>query len=325
RITRPSPVTPVRPEPRTPRIRTVPDRSGTTTPRRTSSRYRTAEPAPRAIGGPVGGSRSTPSTCDPRLRDLYQRRDRTSTLSPDDARRRNDIVRRNLADRYQGRLPGSDAAPRSAEPRVTPRTSPVPRTDAKGAPPTVRPNRAGDRYRIPGRRPTPSIKKIADRAPSAGSGPRLKRREEPAGPSVRPNVRPRVVSDRITDGPRLHTGGRTGGHGPKRRLLDSGSPYVVSHWNRYGSYGYAPARRFLNGCYHWSAHYSTLLGCTPRWSTWGCYSWPYYYGVTWANYWWRCHHSFTLHWRSHSPAHVHVSWWWPSRCYVPGTWYGFRG
>lgn len=335
----PSPTPRLTPTPRvspTPRYQprstpVPPSNPGTrTTP---TNRYAPRNPA---AGAPVDGGNTGARTGTPRVAPDYSSR---------------------LRDLYERRVPGAgtDRGAKDVEPiRPTPRLTPAPgrntsggtRSDAgasgggtktiaepiaplrprvpdarkpgglnPGKSPAPRP--ISDRYGIPGREPR------VEPTPRTGGGLRSGR-DAGAAPKVGQSggLLPRItapLAPRVGD-----TAGNRRGGGPivrGDRSAGRGSRFTPRINNpRYDTRTYAGSQRYLYGCYHWAGHYAAF---SPWSSRWGLYWYPFSYCSSWYDSWYSCNSSFVFYWNSASPAAARVSWWWPSRCYMPGSYFGY--
>ncbi|MBK8976174.1 MAG: tetratricopeptide repeat protein [Planctomycetes bacterium] len=290
----------------------------------------------------------------PRLRDLYARRDLTTRrptddLTPSVSQRRTDSVSGALSDRYSTRLrddtlrvvPRSPdltgrgapsartpvVAPRDPAVRVEPRT-PDPTTprlaprNGGGVTPSVRVPSIHNRYNPPGSPGDPGTG-LRDRGGNLGN---------PAAPGLRSSTRlqPRTAPTRSAvvppslgngNGPRVNPGRRTGGFGSRYDPF-AGSGISRGGGSIYHGHTYAGSRRYLNGCYHWAGHLAAFPWFHGRW---GWYDFPFSWCGSWYRYYYNCNSSFALYWNSRYGLGAGVSWnwWWPNRCYLPGSYLGF--
>jgi hypothetical protein len=314
-----------------------------------------------AAGGGEPPTPAVPAAPDyrARLRDLYARRERTTQATPDLVETRGDAVSRTLTPRYDQRLRddirSADPEPRPApglrsggagiapapaegrEPRLGPAPSPSPKpTPApRLAPREPRAPAISDRYPVPGReprltpvRPEPQPRTgppSAEPLPGAGGGDRTTRLRPRVTPLAPPEVSGGSRGGRDGRGggggdtgrgggsdPTLRGGGRSGGLGP--RFPASGYDARYANWTVAGSH------RYLYGCYHWTGHYAAFW---PSSCNWGWYSFPFRHCGFWHDYWFDCRSSFVVYWNSARPAAARIAWWWPARCYMPGSWFGF--
>ncbi|MBI5852668.1 MAG: tetratricopeptide repeat protein [Planctomycetes bacterium] len=209
-----------------------------------------------------------------------------------------------LRDLYDRRTPPKDTRPAPVDrpsigdaPRLRPvdpdRKTPVtktptaPRVDAPRRNPPI----ADRRYPVPGRsvQPVDVVSKPSPRLSPPRVNPPHVNPPRTSPPTVRPTPRP--------------------------------SP--TPRDPRYDGRTYSGSSRWYWGSWQWSGHCATF---TPSYSRWGCYSYPYWYSSWWCRNWYDCNSSFVLWWNSCSPSLATVSyanWWWPSDCYLPGSWLGW--
>ncbi|MGA0059219.1 MAG: tetratricopeptide repeat protein [Planctomycetota bacterium] len=296
-----------------------------------TNRYAPGNPAAGAPTDPGnGGARSGTPRVAPdysnRLRDLYDRR--VPSTGTDRTPRRLDPVApapRLTPSPNRSGTSSNDASragdgTKTVASPITPLQPRVPNARKPGAPdsgtsPTPRP--ISDRYGIPGRPPR------VEPAPKIGTGPRVGRKDgttpsvgQTGGllPRVTAPLAPRVgdvAGDRRGGGP-IVRGDRSGGRGSRF------TPRIDNP--RYDTRTYAGSQRYLYGCYHWAGHYAAF---SPWSSRWGLYWYPFSYCSSWYDSWYSCNSSFVFYWNSASPAAARVSWWWPDRCYMPGSYFGY--
>lgn len=319
--------TPSYPSPSIPTPRVTP----TPTPRLTPapapvqpSPWRRSEPSPvRTTPAPVvepprGGGTEGGS----RLRDLYERRTRTPRV-----------------DEGNPRPTPTTPAPVRGGDRVDP-VRPVPPTRGTTTPVESRPGSpslrapvkgnesvGGGRYPVPGREPVlgkPTPTKPVTSKP-VDETPRLRPRD-----GVRGNPSPGGTRGDAVRAPVARIAPR------ERAVPPPSSPHLNpprdrgrSNWMpprhydpRYDATTWVGCNRWLYGTWQWSGHCSVLgPGVVSR----GCYWYPFYFSSWWCRSWYSCHSSLNLWWSNCAPSCSPVSslwWWWPSTCYLPGTWLG---
>jgi hypothetical protein len=273
----------------------------------------TPTPAPNPVRSqPRAGV--TPTPAPPRagdatrsLRDVYRSAPRPSarrTVAPPEPGRSMGTAR-DLAERYRSGNRPTPVDGRSGSAVRTPGVGKLtkrPIRDDGGAikvAPRPAPGRAGHRYGVPGRAPTPTpiqrrpsvIAPIA-KAPIAGAVPRT---GATLVKTARPRLRdPRTGSGAIADGTRTF----------RRYGSDRfGSSYGHRHHSRFSFHG---------SLHHLGFHFG--FGSGLRF---GLYYYPYYYCSYYPRYYYNYCYDYARYWDCYYPSYSYC-WWWPrTYCYTP--------
>ncbi len=305
----PAPTQPVQPGPST----------GYRPPVRSGEQPRIRVPGP----GVQPDSRTAPSPAPDyraKLRDLYDRRPEPTVpgVKPGTPR---PVDAKPIGAKPIGAQPVDSTGGNRARLRPVPTDGAKPGTTApvvdgarRSAPPA-----ADRRYPVPGRSAPapaapvdqPKLRSRDGRTDLPGTRGDVVGRVAPTTPRVVP---PRSSPPPASGSPRLnppptHRGGTTW-------------PTPIVNNPRYDGSTYSGSCNWFWGSWQWGGH-CAVFG--PSYARWGCYSYPYYYSNWWCRNWYDCNSSFSLWWSSCSPSYGYASyssWWWPTNCYLPGTWLG---